>query len=289
MSSLTNEEQISSFDSVRRVVSNDIRFKARLGIGEDAYKSLKLGNSAADLWDIGGAAGTGAAIAQSQMVAGSFFVKTGLLSSLGIVSAATPVGWVVAAAVATGGAYYGVSRLFRSYAGSRVDVVPNFLNTPLDVLGASLLDLIGSLAIKVAIIDGKIEISERRVIEDYFIQNWGYDSEYVVHALDVLEQNADKAKLTDMTSALADFVRANPDCKFKAIQSEVKLMLHEIASADGKLDEREEMAIERIVSSLEQQNSLAASLSRTTAGAVSSASSAAGWLGGKLKGSRSSS
>lgn len=60
-----------------------------------------------------------------------------------------------------GGTFYEVSRLFRSYAGRRVDEIPKFINTGLDVLATSALDLLGSLAIKVALMDGTFDATER--------------------------------------------------------------------------------------------------------------------------------
>ncbi|WP_449044573.1 TerB family tellurite resistance protein [Paracoccus versutus] len=279
----TEQEQIDQFDDVQRVIANDLKFKARLGIREDAFTSVKLSRIAGDLWDVGGAATTGAGIAQSGAVAGAFFTKTGLMAALGFGGAAvTPVGWVVAAALASGGAYYGVMRLFRGYEDSRVEVVPKFLNTPLDLLGSSLLDLMGALSLKIAAIDGETDPREIAVIRDYFIHDWGYDAIYVGHALMLLEENAEKSRLAEMTQALAAFVHANPDCKFTAIQQEIKVLLLEIAHADGKLDEREDMAIERILRALDEQNSVRASIGRAASGTVAAASSAAGWIGSRF-------
>jgi Tellurite resistance protein TerB. len=279
----TEQDQIGAFSEVKRVIANDLKFKARLGIREDAFTSLKLGKAIGSLSDLGGAAATGAGIAQSGVVASTFFAKSGLMAALGIGSAAaTPVGWVVAAALASGGAYYGVTRLFKGYEASRVEVVPRFLHTPIDLLGASMLDLMGSLSLKVAAMDGQIDPREVAVIRDYFVHDWGYDADYVGQALSVLQANADKSRLAEMTQALAEFVHANPDCKFTAIQQEIKVLLLEIAHADGKLDEREDMAIERILRALDEQNSVRASIGRAASGTVAAASSAAGWIGSRF-------
>ena len=82
------------------------------------------------------------------------------------------------------------------------------------------------------------------------------------HALDVLQQNVDKSRLSEMEISLATFSRENPDCNFQAIQAELRKLLTEIAEADGYLDEREEMAIERIESALRERNSLISSTGR---------------------------
>lgn len=274
MTILTEEQQIHSFDEVKTVLSNQERFKIKLGIGSDAFASLKVGKFVGQLWGMGGALGTGASVVASNTVAATFFGS--FWTALPFTAAAiTPVGWVVGAAVVSGGAYYGVSRLFKSYAGSRMDEVPKFLNTGLDVLAASALDLLGSLALKVAAIDGHIDASERAAMEEYFVEEWGYAPDYVQHALDVLQQNVDKSRLSEMANLLAEFSRQNPDCNFQAIQAELRKLLTEIAEADGHLDEREEMAIERIENSLRERNSLISSTGRVFSEAASEMGSAA--------------
>lgn len=273
MKDATIQELVHSFSDVLQVIENEDRFKVKLGIGKDAFTTLKSANLVGKLWDVGGAAGLGVTAATSTTVAGSVFGT--FWTSVGIASAATPIGWVVGAALVSGGAYYGVSRVFRGYSESRVDEIPKFLNTPLDVLASSVLDLLGSLALKVAAIDGNIDQREKSSMVEYFVDDWGYDKDYVEHALDLIENNIEKSKLTEMTSALAEFAHSNPDCNFSAIQNEVKLLLTEIAEADGYLDEREEMAIERITNALHEQNSIISSTARTISSAASGTVSAA--------------
>ncbi|MBS0505522.1 MAG: TerB family tellurite resistance protein [Proteobacteria bacterium] len=237
---------VDNFRDVERVVADPLRFKLRLGIGEDAYASLKLKKAAQELWDVGGAAASGAGLAASPLVAGTFFAKAGILSMIGIGTAVTPVGWIVAAAVASGGAYYGVRRLFRGYAGSRVQTIPRFINTPIDVLGASLLDLIGGLAVSVARMDGHFSKAERASIAQHFTSEWGFDGAYVDQALTVIAASADGQSLKAAAASLARFQIENPDCNPDAMRGELIGFLREVAEADGVVDEREELAIEKV-------------------------------------------
>ncbi len=271
MTLMTEKQQIHSFDDVNRVLANEERFKLKLGTGRDAFASIKAGDLIGQLAQVSSAAGTGAGVAFAVTAPSTMWAT--ILASVGLAS--NPIGWIVGAAAASGGIYYGVSHLFRTYSSSRVDEVPRFLNTGLDVLASTTLDLLGSLALKVAVIDGHIDASERAAMEEYFVEEWGYDPDYVQHALDVLQQNIDKSRLSEMANSLAEFSCQNPDCNFQAIQTELRTLLTEIAEADGYLDEREEMAIERIENALRERNSLISSTSRVISEAASGMGNAA--------------
>jgi uncharacterized tellurite resistance protein B-like protein len=258
MTPLTEKQQIHSFDDVARVLKNEERFKLKLGMGRDAFASIKAGDLIGQFTKVSSAAGAGAgaafAVTAPSTLWGTFLVSVGVASN--------PIGWIVGAAAASGGVYFGVSHLFKTYSSTRVDEVPRFLNTGLDVLATTTLDLLASLALKMAAIDGRIDPSERDAMEEYFVEEWGYDPDYLQHALDVLQQNIDKSRLSEMANSLAEFSRQNPDCNFQAIQTELRKLLTEIAEADGHLDEREEMAIEKIEHALQERNSLISSTGR---------------------------
>jgi uncharacterized tellurite resistance protein B-like protein len=244
-------DPLSRFEGVSQVIADSLRFKRKLAIGEDAYTSIKLGRVIGKIWDVGGVAATGAGVAASSTVAGTFFGSTGLLASIGLGAVAvTPVGWIVAAAVVSGGAYYGVTNAIGRYAGSRVEVIPRYINSPIDQLGAALLDMMGALSLKVALIDGVIDPVERTAMLDYFVTEWGYDPTYAAGALELLEENGLSQPIKPMTAAIAKFVKDHPDCNFSAFRSEVMALLREVAEADGILDEREDLAIEAIGAAL---------------------------------------
>jgi tellurite resistance protein len=238
------------FANVEKVIADPLRFKARLNIGEDAYASLRLKKNLFSLWDVASWGGTGAAVASSKVVAGTFFAPTGLLALLGLGTAVTPIGWVIAAAVGSAGAYYGVTRLFGGYEGSRVETIPKFINTPIDLLGATLLDLMGSLAIRVAAIDGQIDDRERAAISEQFVSDWGFDPAYVEQALVVLEANTAAASIKALSAQLARFQIENPDCNADAMRAALLEFLRDIATADGVLDEREELALDAVAAAM---------------------------------------
>lgn len=231
---------------LERVVADPLRFKQKLRIGEEAYALLRAKNRLTDLWDTAGAAGTGAAIASSATVATTFFAPTGLAAMLGLATAATPVGWVAAAAVVAGGGYYGVSRWFSGKGGAFTDTIPKYITTPIDLLGVALMDLLGSLALRVAAIDGRIDPREMECISDHFIHDWGYDPAYVVRSLGALVRRTDETRVKVLASEIAAFASGNPDCNAAAMQGELMAFLRDLIAADGVLDEREELAVEAI-------------------------------------------
>lgn len=251
------EDLRAGFATVDEVVADHVRFKLKLGIGEDAYATVKYGKRLQALWDIGGVAASGAGLAASSTVATTFFSTGGILSSIGFGAAAvTPVGWVAVAAVMSGGAYYGVTRLFGDLHGERVATIPKFINTPIDILGSRLFDLIAPLALKVARIDGDYDPRERKAIVDYFVGEWGLAADYVNAALNVVEAADEEATIQILVEELSNFKAANPDCNYTVMSGELIGFLREIAEADLKIDEREDMAIDRIERALADGNRL---------------------------------
>lgn len=231
---------------LQHVVADPLRFKQKLRIGEEAFVLLRAKKQLYEAYETAGAAGTAAAMAGSSAVASTFFAPTGLMAALGLATAVTPVGWVVAAAVVAGGGYYGVSRWFSGKTGTFVDVIPKYINTPIDVLGAALIDLLGSLALRVAAIDGSIDPVEQDCIRDHFVRDWGFDPIYTDRALTLLAAQTADTRVKALAADLAQFQAANPDCNASAMQAELMNFLRELIAADGVIDEREELAIETI-------------------------------------------
>lgn len=257
---------------IKQVIVDPLRFKQQLRIGEEAFALLRAKKQLYTAWETAGAAATGAGIASSSLVASTFFAPSGLAAGLGLVTAATPVGWVLAAAAVAGGGYYGVTRWFSDQTGTFVDTIPKYINTPIDVLGVALLDLLGSLALRVAAIDGHIDQRELKCIRDHFVGDWGFDATFVERTLEVLAQRADDTRVKAVAADLAKFQAENPDCNAPAMQAELMKFLRELVGSDGVLDEREELALEAIERVLQDANRL--TLSKAGDGLVDGAKSA---------------
>ena len=276
--------QLELLNNVEFVVADTNKFKLKLGIGEAAYTSLTLAKSLQTLWDMKGAAGAGAAAAASPAVATTLFASTaGPLSFLGIgAAAATPVGWVLGAAVLSGGAYYGAMRMVGEFNSSRVDTIPKFINTPIDLLGATIFDMMAGLSLKVTSLSHSTDDVERGAVIAYFVEEWGLSTEYTQTALPIIESSIQDKRLKDMAVGLAEFQLENPDCNPNQMRKDIKSFLEEIAYSDGDYSEVEELAIEAVenilnhsLASHRQIANSAISYAKMSAGAVESAASSA--------------
>jgi hypothetical protein len=241
-----DQDQNLWFQDIETIVSEPLNFKAKLAIGEDAYTSLRVKNTAIQVWDTVGVAATGVVVAKSSVVATTFFAPSGWLAAMGIGTAVTPIGWVIAAGVVTGGAWVGITRHLKKVSASRVTVVPNFINTPLDVLALGLFDLLAPLALKVAYAEGRIDDFESKLIHDYFIKEWGYDPKFVAEGIKYIESNLRDLSIRQLAQTIADFTNQNPDCNFKLMSQEILGFLRNIVEVDGKIDAVDENAIENI-------------------------------------------
>ena len=221
-------------------LSHPLCFKKELHIGKNAYQSLKIKKRVFELLRPLGAAGVGATVASSSAVATTFF-PAGILGALGLATAATPVGWVIGTAVFSGAAWSVVTKKLDSLSSSRVVEIPEFINTPLDLLAVSIFDLVGSLAVKLATIDGEFDKRERVRITRYFVETWGYDERFVTLAMDMV--NESDLEFNDLVKNLVEFTRSNRDCNATAISQNVLAFLHEVAEVSDGIRESERHAL----------------------------------------------
>lgn len=253
---MNDQEQIEWFQDIETIVSEPLNFKAKLAIGEDAYKSLKLKNAAIQAWDVAGVAATAAVVTKSSVVASTFFAPSGFLAALGIGTAVTPIGWVIAAGVVSGGAWMGVTRYLKKVSANRVTVIPKFINTPLDVLALGLFDLLAPLALKVAEVEGRIHDAERNLINYYFIKEWGYDPKFVAEGIRYTESRLNDFSIRELAGTLVKFTRENPDCNFKMMSQEITGFLRNIVGAGDNFGGGEEATIRNIETIFKSANKI---------------------------------
>ena len=232
-----------------QVIAVPVAFKNKLRIQDKAYKWLSARERLADFLLAGVGAGAGAGAASSAVVASSFFAPTGLAAWLGLATAATPVGWVLGSAVATGGTVLMLGK-FLTDKTNVAEIVPHHINTPLDLLAQSLMELLGGLAVRVATVDGEFHPAELRAIGDVLHGEWGYDRDYIAKAVASLADQVSGRTTAELIENLQAYLEANPDCNRDAINADLVEFVREIVIADGVIKQEEERAIRDIASAL---------------------------------------
>ena len=239
------KERFSSL-SIDSPVADERSFKVQLEIGEDAYWVNRLFGKFHKLSDFGEGAAIGSTIAGLPVVASTFFSAGGVLGLLGLGTAATPVGWVLAAAAVSGvGWSYGKRKLQLMLSGP-VETVPKFINTPIDVLALALFELMAPLALKIAMADGEIHGEERSRIKEYFTKSWGYDPSFVELGISFVEEDMSEFEIKDLSRSLAELADDNRDCNYTSMTNKIAEFLQELIEADGKIHEEEERALNEI-------------------------------------------
>ena len=233
--------------SIESPLVDERAFKVQLAIGEDAYTSTRLFKAFDDIAGASSIAAVGGTAAASSAVAGTFFSAGGFLGLLGLGAAATPVGWVLAAAGISGAAWFFGKRKLRSwYPAAPVEVVPLFINRPVDFLALGLFDLMMPLALKIAKADGEIGDDERSRIKEYFTKTWGYDPSLVALGIDWVEEGLPAFEIEDVAKALAVFARDERDCNYSVMTGKIMTFLKELIEADGRIHPDEERELERV-------------------------------------------
>lgn len=239
---MTSSDMI--FTGVEQVVAQPLVFKHKLAIGDDAFASMRLKKHLGQMWDVLGAAGTAGAAAKSSVVANALFAKGGIAALVG--GASTPLGWVIAASVVGGGAWYALTKVFRAETDKRVEVIPKFINTPMDILAIRLFELMVPMALKVAAVGGDISDNQRYLIAQHLQQEWGYDQAFVEHAATVLEQALSQVDVAQLAQQLAFYQKQNPDCNYRAMRDELFAFLRQVAARDQALNAAQESLLVEI-------------------------------------------
>ena len=213
-----------------KIVRDQRAFKARLGIGGDVYTSTKV-----------------LKFFQSVVVVIAIFcvaivgaIALFLMRGMGLLLVLLPI--VLLSVFVFGG-----KKLGKSIAGP-VDVIPHFINSPIDQLASSLLNLMAPIALRVIYADGKSHKNERHVLRDHFIQSWGYHDHYVDQTIDRAETNLPGISTEEATGDFAEFCKTNPDCNLQSITIEFMDFLRELIAADGRKKDAEMQELARIQS-----------------------------------------
>ena len=253
------------FIGVEQVIAHPLTFKYKLAIGEDAFTSMRLQKHLGKVWDVVGAAGTAGAAAKSSLVANAFFGKAGLMAVMG--GASTPLGWVLAASVVGGGAWFALTKVLRAETDKRVDIIPKFINTPLDILAIRLFELMVPLALQMEALgvpNGQgtstgLQSSSRHLVHNYLVGEWGYDSKFIDHAMPILHANMAHTDVLHTARQLAYYEKQNPDCNYSIMRDDLLTMMRAVAESVGPINRQQQdllSAVEGVFSEVAKDNTL---------------------------------
>lgn len=238
-----SREDIAHFfsdDGPEAIVANPLVFKAKLKIGADAYQLLSKAKNLSTILETVTAGTAGAGLAGGLWYAGlGTLGQVGL--GLGLVS--SPIGWIAAAGLGTGATVFAIKRALASTKNAAVAEIPHYINTPLDVMGASIVSLIGSSLYLVIKADNVIQESEKKFFIDYFVSEWGIDSKYAETQFRILE-NADPLVSPAWIGQMVDALCKTGDIKRSDLVSEILTIVENAVYADNEAHPAEVRVIE---------------------------------------------
>ena len=253
-----SDEFNSAFNEDEIIIANDLKFKAALGIGEKAFKSMYVREN---LTTFSEALGVGTAVSgvANTVIIGSFFgfSTSGFLGTGLLATAATPgLNVIIAAGVISAGLYVGVSRLITKDKDSKVMVVPKFINTPLDLLATSLAGFFVPLGLKIGLADGVLEPIEEKKLKRFLIDEWGYAESFIDKMITSATEKENLMSYKDLIRSFSEFIKKNEDCDEREIVDSIMRLLKQITEADGTVDEKEEIELSYIKSILKIEKQL---------------------------------
>lgn len=232
------------------VVRDPDRFRGKLNIGAAAFKYL---NGAQNLGNFMTALSTGFGVASMSYF--GWTASLGVIGQLGLALGfvSTPAGWVAAAGVGGMASVLMTRRLFRSVRKEAVTEVPNFINTPLDALGASVSDTICPVLLKIAHADGALSSLEVDKIKCYFVDEWGMDPAYVEGLLNYDLEHIEEFEWEDVKSALEE-VGKTGDIDYETMAGEIVTIAKEVMASDGVVHPSEQREVDALGDALKKED-----------------------------------
>lgn len=231
---------------VTQVVSDQELFRRRLKIGGDAFRYLKNAENvhSAASSVLGGAGAAGIAY-------GSWFASIGVLGQIGLAAGlvATPLAPIAAVGAIGAGGMYLTQRFLKQTRKGVVEEIPAFINTPIDILGTTVLDIILPVLLKIAAADGELHAHERARIRGYLCDEWGFDANFIDGAISA-EEGEIRAWSFDVLKNLIGGASKTGDIDISAFKTDLLGIAQEVANADGKMDTNEREAIDQLEVSL---------------------------------------
>ena len=111
------------------------------------------------------------------------------------------------------------------------------------------------LSLKVAVADGALSDQEKLVIRHYYINRWGYDSDFIDRMIIEYLAHIDQIDFAIVADSFNLYCKDSPDCDPKAISDGFISHLREVTMDDGGLRPLETKAMDELLSLLQEAES----------------------------------
>jgi len=241
MSSIIDELQSPNHEDEPPIIDSPLQFKAKLNIGDEAYAYLSKADNIIDFSiKLSAGLGGGALAGVAWFATLGPFAKLAFL--VGVTS--TPVGWIVGVGALSSVLAYGLMKAREKTKDTTSITIPKHLNTPLDLLGQSVISLILPATVKMAMIDGRLCENERKVLGDYLAQEWGFNRCFIVNALTEQERLITEFDYEQYRQLVIAATCAVKEIKYEVIKEDLLTILTEVMKADGNISPEEEIELE---------------------------------------------
>ncbi|HIA45795.1 MAG TPA: TerB family tellurite resistance protein [Methylococcaceae bacterium] len=124
--------------------------------------------------------------------------------------------------------------------------MPNFINTPIDVLGGSICDVLTPILLKIAYADNDFSVEEKETIVNYFTDQWGINPAYIENLISEIGNEFTEFDYVILADSLKELAIESGDIKYDDMVKEIISAAEEVMASDGSIDEREVQEIEKL-------------------------------------------
>ena len=221
-----NEDMKDFFGAhdIKVVLSNEKAFITKLQIDDNAYAKLKM---AKNLEKYGASLATGLAAAggayaiwiSSLTVIGQLGVTLGLVSN--------PIGWIALAGGAGAVLMYGGKSAIDAIDQKAYNKTPKYLNTPLDLLGTTLMSIIMPLSLKVSLVNDKIDNDIIHIIVKEFA-SLGYDKNYIEQEMNIMFQSFKDLQIDEIKAKLKSISKDTDGLEYQNLSTLIQEFLNNV-------------------------------------------------------------
>jgi hypothetical protein len=237
-----NDNLKDFFDDIEteKIVEIPERFKIKLGLDERSYKYLNSAKNLKEFLEVLLAGSAGGLSGYLYGLNGITFFK----SLLVVIGYTTKFSLLVGTVSAGGGVFLAgiliVKYLYNKADSLAMDRIPKFINTPIDILGASVLDILLYPAVKISLADGHFSYSEVRFIVDNIYNDWGISRDYCKKSIKNIFQTIHDYDYKITYDMVVSVCGDNKNINKHGLFEDICLLVEGISFADGDLSAAEQ-------------------------------------------------